>query len=177
MTMNFLPEEELKDMSWEELGAYKRLLVLMGVSEAKTLNQIDTIIKDKIAEGINSYKSEYTKERQTGMIPFEKKREFIGSIVNGLTQAAEAKELEDKKRAEEYQKAKLIEVHASNYTNMQLSLIETLEILGKRTLKIVTKEEIFKAAGMDEKEIAEAKEQLAQKGKSRTGKISIEMIP
>ena len=46
--MNFLPEEELKDMSWAELGAYKRLLVLMGVSEAKTLNQIDTIIKEKI---------------------------------------------------------------------------------------------------------------------------------
>ncbi len=111
------------------------------------------------------------------MIPWEKKRDFVGHIVNELTQAAEAEELENKKAAEAYQKAKLIEVYVSNYTNMETSLIETLEILGKRTLKIVTKEEIFKAAGMDENEIAEANEQLAQKGKSRTGKISIEMIP
>ena len=164
--MNFLPANELEEMTLKELIAYKSLLI--EISQTKDFPEIDKKIIDRISDNINGYKVDYHRELSTAMVPWENKKKFLDGYLSSLTQAREEQELTEKKEAETSQKQALIGELIPVYIEMTYPLAEVISILGKTTLKIATKEELVKAGGMDKASISalvNVNNEKAQEGK------------
>lgn len=143
--MNFWSEEVLKqENDLDKLKAYECLLCQINMRikiKDSPINEqiikVRNMIKEKINEKVNSYLSVFTKETQTGMIPYSGKKSIFDNLVEKFVIAGDKKRESEIVDEADKQKIEMISLLANTYANIEYTAKQIEVMLGKDVIKEV----------------------------------------